>query len=283
MSEIKLSPGVLNTSDLLTDILLFEQKWDSSVDLHHTMALVNDIIVNAKQAVQSGPNCDMALANPTIAESPEPASLTDLNCLLDYFYLDLAFSSTPQSIDESLLNSLAYLIKYHTGESLSMVILLNHVILSCGFDCSLAVVDHEIMLRVNISEHEFVLVDSLCGEVQRCPIVDKLTVLPSIGDIECRILDRMSLLQIYLTQQKLAFTDESKYADALCCIELLIKTMPDDPYQRRDRGFLLHQLDCFKVARDDFEFFIEQCPQDPAAQLLKLQLEEFDGSEQTVH
>jgi regulator of sirC expression with transglutaminase-like and TPR domain len=64
---------------------------------------------------------------------------------------------------------------------------------------------------------------------------------------------------------------------------LLLSLNPDDPLQRRDRGFLLHQLDCFKVAVDDYRYFVEQCPTDPAAQLLKIQLENITLTEPTFH
>ena len=58
---------------------------------------------------------------------------------------------------------------------------------------------------------------------------------------------------------------------------------PNDPFERRDRGFLLHQLDCFKVAYDDYQYFVEQCPKDPAAQLLKLQLDKISISDTILH
>jgi regulator of sirC expression with transglutaminase-like and TPR domain len=150
-----------------------------------------------------------------------------------------------------------------------------------NFNSSLVVVEHQIMLLVSLCAQQSVMIDALCGDVEICR--HEPSVLPTGRELDYQLLDRTSLLQIFLTQQKLAFIDENNYEKALCCIELLIQTSPDDPYQRRDRGFLLHRLDCFKLARDDFEFFIAQCPEDPAAQLLKMQLEEFQGREQTVH
>jgi regulator of sirC expression with transglutaminase-like and TPR domain len=63
----------------------------------------------------------------------------------------------------------------------------------------------------------------------------------------------------------------------------LLSLNPDDPLQRRDRGFLLHQLDCFKVAVDDYRYFVEQCPKDPAAKILKLQLEKIDVVNNVLH
>ncbi|MFT4925699.1 MAG: regulator of sirC expression with transglutaminase-like and TPR domain [Phenylobacterium sp.] len=301
MSEIRLSSNSLRGADLLTDILLFERTWDSTVDLQQVMVLAADIVEKIKieidltetafnRQVEAG---ELVIATDIIPDVfiGDTGSMTHdgafellrLNTLLDQFYIDMAFSPTPQEIPESLLNSLSYIIQYHTGEAMSMSILLNHLILETGFDCNLVVAEHEIMLRVSLSDNEYVLIDALCGEVSTYSMDGGRSVLPSGKEGAYRALDRMSVIQIFLSQQKLAFTDEGNYEQALCCIELLIKTMPEDPYQRRDRGFLLQQLDCLKLAQDDFKFFIEQCPQDPAAQMLQMEIEDFEGHEHTIH
>lgn len=279
MTEIRLSSKSLDSNDLLTDILLFEKKWDASNDIHSSMTHIKEVIARIRTAM--GGEDKAQRYDPQF--DFKPLVLSHLNDALDCFYLDLAFSSTTQDVPESLLNSLSYLIHFHTGECLSMSILLNHVLSNLGFDSAITVVAHEIMLRVTLSDSEFVVIDAISGE-QHTHIVESVnSVLPTEQDGDYRELDKVSLVQIFLSQQKLAFTDEHRFDKALYCIELLIQTAPDDPYQRRDRGFLLHQLDCFNLARDDFEFFIDQCPEDPAAQLLKLQLEDFEGSEHTVH
>ena len=76
---------------------------------------------------------------------------------------------------------------------------------------------------------------------------------------------------------------EKDFDKALKCVDILLSLRPDDPFERRDRGFLLHQLDCFKVAYDDYRYFVQQCPKDPAAQLLKMQLDKISFNEATLH
>jgi regulator of sirC expression with transglutaminase-like and TPR domain len=271
MNEIRLTPDKLDTQDLLADILLFESKWEPTTEVQPTMAMVAKIVEQIQLSMVADDADQLQLG------------MNQLNDALDHFYLNMAFSSTTQSMPESLLNSLSYLINYHTGECLSMSILLSHVLNRLGFTCDIMVLNHEIMLQVKLDDNEAVVIDAISGEqfLEQNEIIEN--VLPGAEQAGNHVLDKMSIIQIYLTQQKLAFTDENHYDKALYCIELLIETTPDDPYQRRDRGFLLHQLDCFSLARNDFEFFIDQCPEDPAAQLLKMQLEDFDGAEHTVH
>ena len=56
-----------------------------------------------------------------------------------------------------------------------------------------------------------------------------------------------------------------------------------DPYELRDRGYLLHNLNCDELAIKDFEKFIEECPDDPSIDVLQSQIEEMDSHFRTIH
>ena len=272
MSDIRIKPEPLNSEQLLIDVLSFEQKLGGVSDIGQTWRLIDDIVSQ----------CRMALIN-TQYELYDNLRLAQLNEVLDNFYLDQAFSSVGAGIADSQLNSLHYLVHYRTGECLSMSLLLNHVLLALGFDAVIKVIEQEIMIEVALSNREYALIDATSGEQFTHLEHHASRTLPIHFDVPNRILDGDSLQQIFLTQQKMAFTEEAKFDKALRCIESLIETTPDDPYQRRDRGFLLHQLDCYPQAKHDFEFFINQCPEDPATHMLKLQIAEIDAREHIFH
>lgn len=272
MAEIRIIPSTEDYIELLPQLVYFEHQWEGNELMSQTLGLVDDVISRIRQYVDA--------QSKKVEHIDELERLSDL---LDCFFLDLAFSSTSQEVPESMLNSLSYLVRFHTGEALSMSIMLNHILHSLGFDCSIVVIEHELMLKVDLSSEQYAIIDPVSGEQQTCVLDEQSGVLPDQDCVVYRMLDKFSLLQIYLTQQKMAFTQELHFDKALLCIEMLMETTPDDPYQRRDRGFVLHQLECHEHARNDFEFFIDQCPEDPAAELLKLQLEELDGGEFTVH
>ena len=46
---------------------------------------------------------------------------------------------------------------------------------------------------------------------------------------------------------------------------------------------IFQQLDCDWVAADDYEYFITQCPDDPAAELLKLQVKVLTEQSPVFH
>ena len=49
--------------------------------------------------------------------------------------------------------------------------------------------------------------------------------------------------------------DEGLYVEALKCVECLMELLPEDPYERRDRGLVLNQLDCEAWAKGRFGLF----------------------------
>ncbi len=82
---------------------------------------------------------------------------------------------------------------------------------------------------------------------------------------------------------KNALIREERNDEALSYISHLMHYYPDDPYEVRDRGLVLAQMGCYHVATEDFEYFIDQCPQDPTATLLKNQLEELRQDSYPIH
>ncbi len=78
------------------------------------------------------------------------------------------------------------------------------------------------------------------------------------------------LIERWLNVMKNSLLREEQFVIALRCSELALALTPNDPYEIRDRGYIFQQLDCDWVAADDYEYFISQGPEDPAAEVLKL-------------
>ncbi|WP_445400252.1 SirB1 family protein [Zobellella sp. An-6] len=93
----------------------------------------------------------------------------------------------------------------------------------------------------------------------------------------------MDILSRLLNVTKAVFIRHKQFSQALACSQLLLKIKPDCPVERRDRGFLFEQLDCHRLAAEDFEFFIQHCPEDPVADVLKAQIAALDLGPKTLH
>ncbi len=107
--------------------------------------------------------------------------------------------------------------------------------------------------------------------------------LAELEDSQLLPSDNPTIIGRWLTVAKSALLREEKYALALRCSELALTFSPDDPYEIRDRGYIFQQLDCDRVAATDYEYFIEQCPDDPAAELLKMQVKALNEEQATLH
>ena len=93
----------------------------------------------------------------------------------------------------------------------------------------------------------------------------------------------MAVLTRLLNVTKASFIHHQHFTHALMCSQLLLKLDPDCPFERRDRGYLYEQLECNQLAVEDFKFFIEQCPDDPIAQMLKIQARALDLLPHVLH
>ncbi|MEH8137607.1 SirB1 family protein [Gallibacterium anatis] len=74
---------------------------------------------------------------------------------------------------------------------------------------------------------------------------------------------------------KSALIREGRNEQALALIEHRLSETPDDPYEIRDRGVVYGNMECFHLAVPDLTYFVEQCPQDPVAPLIRLQLQDL--------
>jgi len=82
---------------------------------------------------------------------------------------------------------------------------------------------------------------------------------------------------------KMTLMREGKNLETLAFIDHLLKQTPEDPYEIRDRGLVLANMECVHAAIHDFDYFIEHCPDDPTAWLLAAQVSELKQLRYPLH
>jgi len=218
-------------------------------------------------------------------ENEQEDALQQIERFLDCVFIDLLLvdeKQTQWNIDTYLLsNSIA---QRQIAPALK-VILIQQLAQRCGLQCDVVFIPETLMVRL-VCDHDYaVIFEPVTGEALDWPtLYEKMTDIE--GDPESISLEGEStkvLLRNYLISLKNALIAHKQFQPALRCVDVLLAMKPNDPIERRDRGFLLHQLDCFKVAYDDYRYFVEQCPEDPAAQLLKIQLDNIHISDIILH
>ncbi|MNC61342.1 hypothetical protein D3C75_1112790 [compost metagenome] len=82
---------------------------------------------------------------------------------------------------------------------------------------------------------------------------------------------------------KAALMDEKQMEIALRASEAVLSFDPDDPYEIRDRGLIYAQLECNHIAISDLNYFVEQCPEDPVSEVIKIQIHSIELKQVTLH
>ena len=280
--------------------LLLSELQSEEKDLLETLVLLEETIF---QANLSSSQLDSQLDSQANNIAP---SLDALELIIEQCQAVIAEIELPLEQAEVLMNELYYqhlfidnhkinwpISSFQVAPSLNQrlmspivkAVLVCEIINACGFSSDLVFVPNKVMVRLCCDEQYAIIFDAVTGESLDWHEIDlRLSELdgdPSQHDFTS--MDRHVILVEYLSSLKTALIREKLFEKALLCVDLLLSLNPDDPLQRRDRGFLLHQLDCFKVAYDDYQYFVEQCPKDPAAQLLKLQLDKISISDTILH
>ena len=263
----------INEQSPLLAALCIARHFDSEVDIDDYLNKVQNMVDSSRHAMLG--------------------ALTEQNKfrrVVDHFYRVLAFSGNKQDFFASKFSLINQVIDFRTGIPVSLSLVFNHIASQLGFKVSGVNFPGHFIIRYDLNDTRSFFIDPLNG---RFLDYDALQVLYSsvLDNAEGDIMPkdalhsatlRESIVRI-LNNLKASFIQEKNFHKALLGVDMLVQLQPDDPYTRRDRGFLLHQLDCEYFAVADYQYFIEHCPQDPSAQLLKLQIKKFQPHMHVLH
>ncbi|WP_394192231.1 tetratricopeptide repeat protein [Pseudoalteromonas atlantica] len=206
-----------------------------------------------------------------------------LDTLLDMFYTQWMFSVSSLKVPEYTLNSFSYTLAMRSGSPTTLGILLCHLLCHANYDASVCISNSDVNVHIAISDEEGYVLEPSSGQQSWYIIPENASEENGDEQEPLELIFADDVYKLYLAQQKWAFISENKFGHALTCVELLMDLLGDDPYERRDRGYLLNQLDCPKMARDDLQFFIDECPDDPAIEIIQHQIEELEDNNKTHH
>ena len=278
MNTLLLAEVKSEEKDLLETLVLLEEHIFQDIvcePIKHDTAQTNASLDSLEKIIEQ---CQAVIAE---IESP----LEKAETLLNELYYQHLFIDNHKSVWPIDSFKVAKSLNQRLMSPMVKAVLICEIINACGFVTDLVFVPTKVMVRLCCDDQHAIIFDAITGESLDWHELD-LRLEDLEGDPsqhEIASMNRQAILVEHLSVLKNALIREQAFDKALLCVDLLLSLNPDDPLQRRDRGFLLHQLDCFKVAVDDYRYFVEQCPKDPAAQLLKIQLENITLTEPTMH
>ncbi|TRX57081.1 tetratricopeptide repeat protein [Thalassomonas sp. M1454] len=270
MNELLLSEINSERIDLLQMISLIEQELFSQEENKTPIDLsaVNELISFCQLEIEG------------IDDALERAERLIELLFIDNLFIDITRNTWPVNS-----HCLEHALNFRCFAPALKTLLIIHIVRCCGFEINAVYVPDEVMLRIICDDDYAIIFDVQTG----CPI-NWLELDQRINNLEgseeeqnLAAIDDKKLIVQYFVSLKTSLIREKQFNLALKCVDFILALNPDDPYHRRDRGFLLQQLDCYKVAFDDFRYFVERCPKDPAAKLLQQQLDMISHIETKLH
>lgn len=254
--------------DLIEQILTHERNWQEQFTLDQLLNQIQHYVAELSQVLSS-----------------EVTAQENFYRVVDAIFDELAFSGPgEQMLPESSLSNVSYAIMHRTGNHVSLSVVLRELLRRLGFNAFISEIESQVTLVVKPSNSELLILDPVTGASEYLISSDDVreTMANEIASF-AKELDAEAVVKDVLTEQKIALLGEGLFEEALKCVETLMDLLPEDPYERRDRGLVLQQLDCGHWAKDDFDYFIKACPNDPMAVFIKSQLEDSLQSTQTIH
>ena len=212
---------------------------------------------------------------------------TCLQTLITLFYHKWQFSgaSGVYSLSDTLW--LDNVLRTQRGSPVSLGILFLHIAQAIGLPVVPVVFPTQLILRADLDD-ETLFINPINGDLLDQHTLDvwiKGTVSPAhhlTGD-DLEEAENSHVVRKYLDSIKVALMEEKKMEQALKVSETILLFDPDDPYEIRDRGLIYAQLDCSHIAVSDLNYFIEQCPQDPVSEMIKMQIHTYEQQHIVLH
>lgn len=183
-------------------------------------------------------------------------------------------------------NNLFYFIKNRTGNNALSSILVHHLLSILDLEPQIIDFPGPFVIQINALEKQ--KINPLNGEVMSRHLLETF-VRGHLGnhvqltDEHLAIAEDKNIKKRFLASLKQACLLEEEYDIALLLSELLLNLLPEDPNIIMERGFILQQLDYPAGAMEDFSFFIEQCPEHPNSDVLKIHIDKLKDQTVIMH
>lgn len=229
------------------------------------------LVAEAKQATQAANNIE-----------------TQVSILLKLFYQDWLFSGVTgvYSLSEALW--LDKVLTARQGVPISLGTIFLHITTQLKLPVMPIIFLTQLILCVRLDNGNCWYINPINGETLTKKVLDlwvKGTISPfahlTQRDIE-ETTHRIIIRKIFDTI-KAALMEEKKMEQALGVCETLLIFDPKDPYEIRDRGLIFAHLECNHVAISDLNYFIEQCPEDPVSEIIKMQIYSIQEKKIILH
>ncbi|MEW6483686.1 MULTISPECIES: invasion regulator SirB1 [Tatumella] len=211
-----------------------------------------------------------------------------LEQLMDLFYREWGFTGASGIYRLSDALWLDNVLKTRQGTAVSLGALLLFIAGELSLPLLPVIFPTQLIARADWVDGEMWLINPFNGETLDEHTLDvwvKGTLGPTSGlyDEDLEEADNATVVRKMLDTLKASLMAEQQLELALQVSEVLLNMDPEDPYEIRDRGLIYAQLECEHIALNDLTYFIEQCPEDPVSEMIKVQIHAIENKQVTLH
>nr|WP_257646474.1 tetratricopeptide repeat protein [Buchnera aphidicola] len=214
--------------------------------------------------------------------------MEQLKKLLYLFYKVWGFGAAKKKYKLSNMIWIDSVFINHTGTAISLGIIFLHIAKILKISIVPVIFPTQFILRVNDINSEVFFINPFNGEILNQRMLEywlkgniSPTTILSLKDIS--ETKPLKVIQKLLDTLKVSLIEERSIDLALRVSNVLLKINPKDPYERRDRGLIFSQLECYNMALLDLIYFIEHCPDDPVSEIIKAQIHSIQQKKNIVH
>lgn len=202
------------------------------------------------------------------------------------FYQQWRFSINEDDYFSVDSNNLFHFLERRTGNNALSSILVHHLLSLLELEPQ--IIDFPGPFVIQLNGIDALKVDPLNGNEMSRRLLEGL-VRGHLGDHirltdeHLEIASEKNIKKRFLVSLKQACLLDEEYDIALLLSEMLLTLLPDDPNIIMERGFILQQLDYSTGAMEDFSYFIEQCPEHPNSDVLKVHIDKLKNQAVVRH
>ncbi|CAL4319912.1 UPF0162 protein YchA [Buchnera aphidicola (Thelaxes suberi)] len=201
-----------------------------------------------------------------------------LKKLIYFFYSYWKFKSVDGIYNVSNALRIDYVLREKKGIALSLGIILIDIAKKLDINLYPIIFPTQFIVSFNDKNNkEIILINPVNGEFLNKETLDlwlKGSVSPTttLKEEDLKYSENIVVLHKILHNLKLALIEEKNMILALKISNFLIQIKENDPYEIRDRGLIYAHLECNRIAISDLTYFIEKCPDDPVAEIIRMQI-----------
>jgi regulator of sirC expression with transglutaminase-like and TPR domain len=221
-----------------------------------------------------------------LAHEVRPQARVD--AFLRLFYHEWKFHGDQDAFFHSNNAFIDKVLEKRKGIPLSLGALLLFFGRKLGFPFSPVMFPTQFLVQVHWPEQPPMFINPFSGEyvskhTLQAWLIGHKGPLTKLKSEDLNVVDHPTIIGRWLALLKSAMMREERFLLALRCTDIALSFVPYDPHEIRDRGYIYQQLECNHVALTDYRYFIEHCPDDPAAELLKSQVRLLSYNQVTLH